>query len=132
VPLLDAGVLHFFPEEQGYQWNDHFRLRFSYGHTESMLLPEIKVNDEVTLIYAADLIPSSHHVGLPYIMGYDIRPLVTLMEKTTFLKEVAEQGYYLFLEHDKDTECISIRLDAKGRPEVNERLSLAEVLSRGK
>jgi hypothetical protein len=65
-------------------------------------------------------------------MGYDIRPLVTLMEKTTFLKEVAEQGYYLFLEHDKDTECISIRLDAKGRPEVNERLSLAEVLSRGK
>jgi glyoxylase-like metal-dependent hydrolase (beta-lactamase superfamily II) len=132
VPLLDAGVLHFFPEEQGYQWNDHFHLRFSYGHTESMLLPEIKVNDEVTLIYAADLIPSSHHVGLPYIMGYDIRPLVTLAEKTTFLKEVAEQGYYLFLEHDKDTECISIRLDAKGRPEVNERLSLAEVLSRGK
>ncbi len=128
VPLKDAGVLHYVPEVQGHQWNDFIKIRFSYGHTESMMLPEIKVNDEVTLIYAADLIPSAHHVGLPYIMGYDIRALVTLEEKTPFLKEVAEKGYYLFLEHDEDTECISITLDARGRPEVDKRLSLSELL----
>lgn len=129
VPLKELGVLHYIPEEQGHQWNEHIRIRISYGHTESMMLPEIKINDKVTLIYAADLIPSAHHVGLPYIMGYDIRPLITLTEKTAFLTEVAEKGYFLFLEHDKDTECISIRLDAKGRPEVDKRMTLAEVIN---
>jgi len=130
VPLKEADVLHYIPEEHGFQWNDFTRMRLSYGHTESMMLPEIKVSENVTIIYVADLIPSAHHVGLPYIMGYDIRPLVTLEEKTSFLREVAEKGYYLFLEHDKDTECISIKLDARGRPEVGERLSLVEVLTR--
>ena len=130
VPLLDANVLHFIPEEEGYVWDDHIRIRLSYGHTESMMLPEIRINDDITLIYAADLIPSAHHVGLPYIMGYDIRPLVTLEEKTAFLTDVAQKGYYLFLEHDKDTQCISVKLDAKGRPEVDRKLSLAEVLNR--
>ena len=128
VPLMDAQVLHFRPEEEGYVWDEHIRIRISNGHTESMILPEIRINDDVTLIYAADLIPSAHHVGLPYIMGYDIRPLVTLEEKTTFLTEVAQKGYYLFLEHDKETQCISIKLDAKGRPEVDKKLSLEEVL----
>lgn len=128
LPLLDAGVLHFIPEEEGYAWDDTIKIRFSYGHTESMMLPEIRVNDEVTIIYAADLIPSSHHVGLPYIMGYDIRPLVTLEEKTSFLAEVASKGYYLFMEHDKDSECITIRMDDKGRPLLDKRLSLSEVL----
>lgn len=129
VPLADAGILHYTVEEQGYPWSDQIRLRFSYGHTESMMHPEIRINDHLTLIYAADLIPSAHHVGLPYIMGYDIRPLITLEEKTAFLREVAEKGYYLFLEHDKDTECISIRMDAKGRPEVDKKISLQELLA---
>lgn len=128
VPLRDAGVLSFLPETQGYAWDDQIHIRFSYGHTESMMLPEIRVNEQVTLIYAADLIPSAHHVGLPYIMGYDIRPLMTLDEKTTFLREVAEKGYYLFLEHDKDTECISIQLDEKGRPMVGKRFALADLV----
>ncbi len=131
VPLLDACVLHFIPEEEGYVWDENIKIRFSYGHTESMMLPEIRVNDAVTIIYTADLIPSSHHVGLPYIMGYDIRPLVTLEEKTSFLTEVASKGYYLFMEHDKDSECITIKLDDKGRPQLDKRLSLSEVL-RGK
>ena len=129
VPLKDAGVLQYMHEEQGFQWSPDIAIRYSYGHTESMALPQIKLNENVTLIYAADLIPSAHHVGLPYIMGYDIRPLVTLDEKTAFLKEVAEKGYYLFLEHDKDTECITIKLDEKGRPEVDRRFSLKEVIS---
>jgi len=128
VPLKEAGVLHFVNEEHMSPWSKDVSMRFSYGHTESMMLPQIKVNDDITVIYVADLIPSAHHVGLPYIMGYDIRPLITLDEKTTFLKEVAEKGYYLFLEHDKDTECITIRLDEKGRPEVDRTLRLEEIL----
>ncbi|MEO6132526.1 MAG: MBL fold metallo-hydrolase, partial [Saprospiraceae bacterium] len=130
VPLQEEGALQYVPEIQGYQWNDNIKIRISNGHTESMMLPEIKINEEITLIYAADLIPSAHHVGLPYIMGYDIRPLVTLDEKTSFLTEVATKGYFLFLEHDKDTECISIRLDAKGRPEVDRRMRLEELVGK--
>lgn len=129
VPLKEAGVLHYIPEQEGYVWDEHIKIRLSYGHTESMMLPEIKVNENVTIIYVADLIPSSHHVGLPYIMGYDIRPLVTLDEKTKFLKEVAEKGYYLFLEHDKETECITVVMDEKGRPQLGKRLKLDVVLS---
>ncbi|MDQ3016042.1 MAG: MBL fold metallo-hydrolase [Bacteroidota bacterium] len=128
VPLHEAGVLHYFPEEYGYTWNDHLAIRLSYGHTESMIIPEIRLPSGKFLIYAADLIPSAHHVGLPYIMGYDIRPLVTLEEKTKFLTEVAQKGHYLFLEHDKDTECISIRLDAKGRPSVDRKWRLEEIV----
>jgi glyoxylase-like metal-dependent hydrolase (beta-lactamase superfamily II) len=129
VPLKEAGVLHNIPEEEGYAWDKYIRMRFSYGHTESMMLPEIRFNEDITIIYVADLIPSAHHVGLPYIMGYDIRPLVTLEEKTRFLTEVAEKGYYLFLEHDKDTECITVKLDDKGRPQLGHRFSLEEVLT---
>ena len=62
-------------------------------------------------------------------MGYDIRPLVTLEEKTSFLTEVAQKGYYLFMEHDKDSECITIKMDDKGRPQLDKRFSLNEVLS---
>ncbi len=130
VPLMEAGVLYYAPEKQSQPWSKDIRLRFSYGHTESMMLPEIKVNNDITIIYAADLIPSAHHVGLPYIMGYDIRPLVTLDEKTNFLKEVAQKGYYLFLEHDLNTEVITISLDDKGRPQVDKRMTLEEVLGR--
>src|SRR5687768_3277517 len=128
VPLKDAGVLNYVNEMHGAQWSDDISLRFSYGHTESMMLPQIRVNEDVTIVYVADLLPSAHHVGLPYIMGYDIRPLITLDEKTTFLTEAAEKGYYLFLEHDKDTECITVKLDAKGRPEVDRKLKLEEVI----
>jgi len=128
VPLKEAGVLSFVPETQGYEWSDRIRMRLSYGHTDSMLLPEFRVSDNLTIIYGADLIPSAHHVGLAYIMGYDIRPLITLEEKTAFLRECAEKNHVIFLEHDHDTECITIRLDDRGRPAVDKRMSLAEVM----
>lgn len=128
VPLQEHGVLKCMPEEQGFAWADGVRIRLSYGHTESMILPEFKVSENLTLIYGADLIPSAHHVGLAYIMGYDIRPLVTLEEKTSFLSECATQGHVLFLEHDRDTECITIRLDDRGRPHVDRRMTLAEAM----
>ena len=129
VPLLEHGVLKFIPEEKGFAWLDDIRIRISDGHTESMMLPEFKVSEKLTLVYGADLIPSAHHVGLAYIMGYDIRPLVTLEEKTSFLRACAEQGHVIFLEHDHDTECITIRLDDRGRPHVDRRMTLADAMA---
>ena len=67
-----------------------------------------------TLIFAADLVPTSGHIPVPYVMGYDTRPLLTMDEKSLFLKEAAENDYYLFLEHDAHNEVVSLKKTEKG------------------
>lgn len=129
VPLMEEGVLKFIPEESGYSFHEKISIRFSNGHTESMIIPEIHLSESTSLFYGADLMPSRHHVGLPYIMGYDIRPLVTLQEKIDFLGEVGTKGHSIFLEHDFDVECIQIALDEKGRPSVKSTHTLSEAIS---
>jgi hypothetical protein len=62
----------------------------------------------------ADLLPTHGHIPLPYIMGYDVRPLLTLGEKEKFLKQAAEQEYILFFEHDPEIECCTVQLTEKG------------------
>ncbi len=82
-------------------------IKFFHGHTESQIIPFIKKNNK-TIVFCADLLPSTGHVPLPYVMGYDIRPLTTLIEKENFLNEAIEKEYILFLEHDYYNECCSI------------------------
>ena len=62
----------------------------------------------------ADLLPSAGHIPLPYVMGYDTRPLLTLTEKERFLKEAADNAYILFLEHDSQHECCTVQHTEKG------------------
>jgi hypothetical protein len=66
------------------------------------------------LIFAADLIPTAGHIPVSYVMGYDTRPLLTMSEKALFLKEAAENDYYLFLEHDAHNEVVSLKKTEKG------------------
>lgn len=83
------------------------------GHTQGMLLPKIKIADK-TIVYMADLLPSVGHIPLPYIMGYDMQPLVTLDEKEIFLKTACENNYILFFEHDPVNECCNLFETEKG------------------
>jgi glyoxylase-like metal-dependent hydrolase (beta-lactamase superfamily II) len=83
------------------------------GHTEGMLLPKINYKGK-TLVYMADLFPSVGHLPLPYVMGYDMQPLVTLNEKEVFLKEAINNNYTLFFEHDPVNECCSLQETPKG------------------
>jgi glyoxylase-like metal-dependent hydrolase (beta-lactamase superfamily II) len=83
------------------------------GHTEAMLLPKIQFNNR-TLLFMADLIPSVHHLPLPYVMSYDIRPLSTMTEKVTILNQAAEENWMLFFEHDPVNECALIEKTDKG------------------
>ena len=83
------------------------------GHTEAMMLPKINYNGQ-TILYMADLIPSVAHLPLPYIMGYDVRPLETLKEKTSILAEAAKNNWLLFFEHDNSVELISLEQTEKG------------------
>ena len=86
---------------------------FVNGHTEAMMLPQIKYKDK-TIVFVADLLPSQGHIPIPYIMAYDMQPLVTLNEKKTFLNEALESGYVLFFEHDPQYECCTLQQTERG------------------
>lgn len=115
LPIEESGQLKFVPR-QGDRTKAVFSgvdVFFADGHTESQMLPMIQVGDK-TVVFMADLLPSTGHIPLPYVMGYDTRPLLTLTEKEKFLKEAADRGYVLFLEHDSVNEVCTVEHTEKG------------------
>ena len=90
-----------------------FDVLFMDGHTEKQMLPKIIYKDK-TIVFMADLLPTVGHIPLPYVMGYDTRPLLTIKEKATFLNEAADNNYYLFLEHDAYNEICTVKHTEKG------------------
>jgi len=95
------------------------------GHTEAMMLPIIQYKNQ-TLAYMADLIPSVGHLPIPYVMGYDVRPLETLKEKETLLSKAVENDWKLFFEHDPQIECVSLERTERGIRQ-KEAFNLAEL-----
>lgn len=83
------------------------------GHTEAMMLPVIDYKGS-KLAYMADLIPSAGHIPIPYVMGYDVRPLETLKEKETILSQALENNWTLFFEHDPVIECANLERTERG------------------
>ncbi len=114
VPLAEHDVLRYIPEEQDYEWLEGIRVRYYYGHTEAMMVPVIPFEGR-KLVFCSDLLPSVYHVRMPYVMAYDIRPLVTLEEKRRFFEEAIEEDYLLFLEHDPGNTLCCIEKNEKGR-----------------
>ena len=94
-------------------FNKNISIRFVSGHTESMMLPQIKYKDK-TIVYMADLLPSQGHIPIPYVMAYDMFPLTTINEKRSFLKEAVENDYMFFFEHDPQYECCSLKQTERG------------------
>ncbi|MDG2397175.1 MAG: MBL fold metallo-hydrolase [Flavobacteriaceae bacterium] len=83
------------------------------GHTEKQMLPLIKYKGK-TILFAGDLFPTVGHLPVSYLMGYDVRPLITMKEKSTFLDKAIENDYLLFMEHDPYNELISLKNTEKG------------------
>ncbi|MEY3647361.1 MAG: hypothetical protein RLZ13_243 [Bacteroidota bacterium] len=83
------------------------------GHTDKQMLPKMQYKGH-TVVFMADLLPSVGHIPLPYVMGYDTRPLLTLQEKQQFLEEAVQKQYVLFLEHDSVNECCTVKMTEKG------------------
>jgi len=110
-PLQKHGVLHFIEEHE--ELFPGFSTIWTYGHTEAMMLPVIRY-EKTHVGYCADLFPARAHLPLPYVMGYDIRPLVTISEKAALLKEAHEKNYVLFFEHDAAAECCRVVKSEKG------------------
>ena len=83
------------------------------GHTEAQQLVKIS-GEQGTLVYAADLLPTTAHVRLPWIMAYDVRPLVTLSEKQAFLEAATSEGWQLFFEHDPEVAAAHLQKTERG------------------
>ena len=111
LPIQESGQLNFV------EGNGHdqlgFEVLFMDGHTEKQMIPKINYQGK-TLVFMADLLPTTGHIPLPYVMGYDTRPLLTIQEKEQFLNQAASEEYFLFLEHDAYTEVCTVQHTEKG------------------
>ena len=110
-PIRESGQLNFITNNSLDQIG--FNVLFMDGHTEKQMLPKLSYQDK-TIVFMADLLPTIGHIPLPYVMGYDTRPLLTIKEKAIFLKEAADNNYYLFLEHDAYNEICTVQHTEKG------------------
>lgn len=115
MPLKESGQLKFIERKGDFTKNvfNNIDILFVDGHTESQMIPHIQYKGK-TLVFTADLLPSTGHIPLPYVMGYDTRPLKTLSEKEKFLKKAVDENYILFLEHDSVNECCTLKNTEKG------------------
>jgi glyoxylase-like metal-dependent hydrolase (beta-lactamase superfamily II) len=124
-PIEQSGHLRFIETTDNEEWIEDIRIRYVNGHTDAMMLPQVKYND-TTLLFCADLIPSSAHISLPWVMAYDMRPLDTLNEKTRLLNEAAANNWVLFFEHDPKNECCTLQQTERG-VRVKEIFTLSEI-----
>ncbi len=129
LPIQESGQLRFIDRTGDFTKNafPNIDVLFVDGHTESMMIPHIQYQGK-TLVFMADLLPSTGHVPLPYVMGYDTRPLITMEEKKNFLNKASNENFVLFLEHDSVNECCTLTQTEKG-VRLGEQFSFNELFS---
>lgn len=116
LPMQECGQLKFIDRtNESFLSNSPlgFNIRFVDGHTEKQMLPQFEYQGK-TIAYMADLIPTVGHIPLPYVIGYDTRPLITMKEKELFLNQAVENNYFLFFEHDAHNQLCTLKHTDKG------------------
>ncbi len=116
LPMEASGQLEFvnMPKNDLIERSElGFGIFFANGHTEKQMIPMISYRG-YTICFMADLLPTAGHLPVPYVMGYDTRPLLTLDEKAKFLNLAADNNFFLFLEHDAHNEIITVKHTDKG------------------
>lgn len=116
LPMQESGQLHFIKRPEGDFLEKSelgFGIFFVDGHTEKQMIPHIQYKGK-TIVFCADLLATAGHIPIPYVMGYDTRPLLTMPEKSKLLTTAANQEYYLFLEHDAHNEIVTVAQTEKG------------------
>lgn len=124
VPLADAGVLKMIDHQvQDQEWLPGIQIRFLFGHTEAMMMPIFRKGKK-KIYYGVDLLPSSFHLSMPFVMSFDVRPLQTLAEKAALYKEVLDQPDTLIVfEHDPVISAAKLVTNEKGRPVKGELIN---------
>lgn len=116
LPMQESGQLKFIVRPNadfGFSKELGFDIYYVDGHTEKQMIPYINYNGK-TIVFCADLLATAGHIPIPYVMGYDTRPLLTMPEKTKFLTTAAEKNHYLWLEHDAHNQIITVEQTEKG------------------
>lgn len=131
LPIQDSGHLNFVSVAED-DFTTATPLGFEVfvvnGHTDAQMVPIINYQGK-KLVFMADLLPSVGHIPLPYVMGYDTRPLLTLDEKQKFMNLAADKDYYLFLEHDPENELCTVKHTEKGI-RLDQTFSFNEIFSK--
>jgi glyoxylase-like metal-dependent hydrolase (beta-lactamase superfamily II) len=110
MPLQEAGVLKLIDKNE---FDEEIEMIEINGHTFSQQM--IKISDSSnTLLYCGDLLPTSTHVPIPYVMGYDLQPLVTIEEKKNLYPKAIKENWILFFEHDPKVVAATITDSNKG------------------
>ena len=128
-PILESGQLNYVEKNLDGAFTScplGFEVLFVDGHTEKQMIPIISCAG-VKIAFAADLVPTHGHIPVPYIMGYDVRPLITLKEKAWFLNYACENNVYLFFEHDPHVELGSLMHTDRG-VRLDKKFTLSQVL----
>ena len=125
LPIQESEKLKFIDTLDGVSFTDNIQIRFAFGHTDSMMLPQISYKGK-TILYMADMLPSVGHIPMPYVMSYDMFPLNTLKEKKKYLEEAVQNDYILFFEHDPVNECCTLQETEKGI-RVKDTFKLSEI-----
>ncbi|MGV7105992.1 MBL fold metallo-hydrolase [Flavobacterium sp. U410] len=129
LPMEESGQLKFIEKGDSDFMTDSplgFGILFVDGHTEKQMLPHIQYQGK-TLVFCADLLATAGHIPIPYVMGYDTRPLLTVDEKAKFITKAADENYLLWLEHDAHNQIITVEHTEKG-VRLKEVLTCHEVL----
>jgi glyoxylase-like metal-dependent hydrolase (beta-lactamase superfamily II) len=116
LPIKESGRLKFIKKSEAdfvAKTALGFGVLFVDGHTEKQMIPHISYKGK-TLVFMADLLPTAGHLPLPYIMGYDVRPLCSLKEKKRFLDQAANKNFLLFMQHDASNPLITVQHTEKG------------------
>jgi len=123
VPLVDHNVLKFIDVERNVKFTDNISIDFANGHTEALMVPYIKLDNDDTLVFAADLMPSHCHLGMPYVMSYDIRPLTTMQEKAELFERTCNTNHIIFYEHDVEVMASKLVKNDRGRVVMGEKVT---------
>lgn len=123
-PLAEAGQLVLVEGEE--ELLPGVRLRVVNGHTEGQQLVQVRYKNR-WILYGADLFPTSAHLPLPYVMAYDVRPLVTFAEREQYLPWLVAEEVIVFYEHDAQVECSTVRQTEEGRYERGETFRLSDI-----
>ena len=128
LPIEESGQLHYLQKGgKSYLTKSDlgFDVLFVDGHTEKQMIPIVSYKGQ-KIAFSADLIPTAGHIPLPYIMSYDVRPLVSMKEKELFLDFCYENNVFLFFEHDASVELCSVKKTGRG-VRLNEKLTLFDL-----
>lgn len=129
LPLQENKQLKFIDlpkNDQLVSFMENISIRFVSGHTKAMMVPQIRYKNR-TIVFVADLIPTAAHLPTPYVASYDMFPLLTMQEKTSFLEEALAKDFILFFEHDALVECCTLRKNEKGKVVVKDSFTIKDL-----